>query len=171
MSTPSVEAESVMRVDARRRSSDAHERDRERRTSCPCDLLSSRGAAGWSQVKTIEVHHLGPGRDEILHELLVRVRAAVDFRQRAELRVRAENQISSCCRPAKFARLPISSLKRVVRIRGRLPHRTHIEQVDEEIVGQRLRPLREDAELRLPEVCVSASAYLRLAPSSPERSA
>ena len=37
---------------------------------------------------------------------------------------------------------------------GRLPLRAHVEQVHEEVVGQRLRPVGEDAVLRLAEVGV-----------------
>jgi phage terminase Nu1 subunit (DNA packaging protein) len=33
------------------------------------------------QVEAIEVHHLGPGLDEILDELRLRIRASVDLRQ------------------------------------------------------------------------------------------
>src|SRR5436190_12334100 len=37
------------------------------------------------EVEAIEVHHLGPCRDEVLHELLLRIVARIDFRERAEL--------------------------------------------------------------------------------------
>ena len=37
------------------------------------------------QVEAIQVHHLRPGRDEVGDELLLRVRAAVDFGDRAQL--------------------------------------------------------------------------------------
>src|SRR5262249_32261771 len=43
--------------------------------------------AGSGPVEAVEVHPLGPRRDEILHEFLLRVRGRVDFRQRAKLRV------------------------------------------------------------------------------------
>src|SRR5690242_8954850 len=42
------------------------------------------------QIEAIQVHHLVPGRNEVMHELLLRIRAAVDFGQRPELRMRAE---------------------------------------------------------------------------------
>ncbi len=54
-----------------------------------CEVLWE--SIGSSQVETIQVHHLGPGRDEVLNELLLRVRASVDLGQRAELRVRTED--------------------------------------------------------------------------------
>jgi len=37
------------------------------------------------QVEAIQVHYLVPGRDEVVDELLLRVGASVNFRQRAEL--------------------------------------------------------------------------------------
>ena len=44
-------------------------------------------------VEAIGVHHLGPRRHEVLDELLLRVRARIDLRERAQLRVRAEDQV------------------------------------------------------------------------------
>jgi transcriptional regulator with XRE-family HTH domain len=44
-------------------------------------------AARRREVEAVQVHHLGPGGDEVLDELLLRVGAAIDFRQGAELRV------------------------------------------------------------------------------------
>jgi ribonuclease HII len=32
-----------------------------------------------SEVEAISVHHLGPRRHEVIHELLLRVRARIDF--------------------------------------------------------------------------------------------
>ena len=39
------------------------------------------------QVEAIRVHHLVPGRHEIIHELLLRIVLRVDFGQRPQLRV------------------------------------------------------------------------------------
>ncbi len=39
------------------------------------------------EVEAIQVHHLGPRRDEVLHELLFRIRTSVNLRQGAELGV------------------------------------------------------------------------------------
>src|SRR5208282_6654973 len=44
-----------------------------------CDGLLARG-----EVEAIEIHHLVPRRHEVLHELLLRVRAGIDFRKRAQ---------------------------------------------------------------------------------------
>src|SRR5689334_11066778 len=35
------------------------------------------------KVVAVEIHHLGPGRHKVLHELLFGVRAAIDFRKGA----------------------------------------------------------------------------------------
>ncbi len=40
-----------------------------------------------SKVEAIKVHHFVPGRHEVIHKLLLRVRASVDFSQGAELGV------------------------------------------------------------------------------------
>src|SRR5438034_10675911 len=45
------------------------------------------------KVEAIEVHHLGPRRDEVLDELRLRIRASVDLRQGPELGVRTEDEI------------------------------------------------------------------------------
>src|SRR6476660_6330487 len=93
----------------------------------------------WDQTpsKTIEVHHLGPRRRKIPGELFLRVRAAVDFREGAELRVRTEDQIDAGAGPLDRIGLAVAALIRAVGAGG-LPLRAHVEQVDEEVVRQRL---------------------------------
>src|ERR1700728_5003278 len=83
---------------------------------------------GRDKVKTVKVHHLVPGSNEVLDKLFVRVRASVNLRQRAELGVRTEDEIGSPRRPPDLPRLAISSFKRGLRILGRPPNRNHIVQ-------------------------------------------
>src|SRR5438094_59909 len=71
------------------------------------------------KVVAIEVHHLGPGPDEVLDELRLRVRASVDFRQSPELGVRAEHQIDARAGPLERTRLPIAPLEHVLGVRRR----------------------------------------------------
>src|SRR5580700_7333597 len=71
---------------------------------------------GRDEVKAVDVHHLVPGPNEVLDKLPVRIRTSVDLRQRPELGIRTEDEIGSRCRPPDFARLAISSFKRIVRI-------------------------------------------------------
>ncbi len=47
------------------------------------------------QIEPIEVHDLGPGGDEVLHEFVSRVVLCIDFGHRAQLRVRSEDQITA----------------------------------------------------------------------------
>ena len=54
------------------------------------------------KVEAIEVHHLGPGRDEVLDELRLRIRASVDLRQGAELGVRTEDEIDARAGPLEL---------------------------------------------------------------------
>src|SRR4029077_17237763 len=92
------------------------------------------------QVVAIEVHHLGPRRDEVLDELRLRIRASVDLRQGPELGVRTEDEIDTRAGPLALARLAIAPFEHVLGVRCRLPLSAHVEQVHEELVGQRLRP-------------------------------
>ena len=34
-----------------------------------------------------------------------------------------------------------------------MPFRIHVKQIHKEVIGQRFRPIGEDAEFRLPDVC------------------
>ena len=103
-------------------------------------------------VESIKIHHFGPSGGEILDELLLPVRATVDLGQSAELGVGAEDEIDTRAGPFEFTRLSIAALENVRCLRYRLPRRAHVEQVHEEVVGQRPRSLGEDA---VPCVCQS----------------
>ncbi len=71
-----------------------------------------------------------------MHELLLRVRAGIDLRKGTQLRVRTEDQIDTRAGPLDVVRLPIASFEHVAGVRYRLPLRAHIQQVDEEVIGQ-----------------------------------
>ncbi|SRR6266567_9323306 len=60
------------------------------------------------KVEAIEVHRLGPGPDEVLDELRLRIRASVDLRQGPELGVRTEDEIDTRAGPLDLARLAIA---------------------------------------------------------------
>jgi hypothetical protein len=51
----------------------------ETRLDALADSLPCCHAPGCGEVKAIEVHHFGPGSNEVLDELRVRVRASVHF--------------------------------------------------------------------------------------------
>ena len=124
------------------------------------------------QIEAIEVHHLDPGRDEVLHELLAsRPQEPYTSAKARKLRVRAEDQVDARAGP------PTSSV-----LRSRPSYtpstpadgchsRVHVEQVDEEVVRQRARarfvktPCLRPAGIRA-EHAQAADA----APSSPARS-
>src|SRR5688572_13456348 len=61
------------------------------------------------QIKPVEVHHLGPGCDEVLHELLLRIRGGIDLRQGPKLRVRAEDEIDARARPPHRTGLAVAA--------------------------------------------------------------
>src|SRR6202035_1646180 len=123
-------------------------------------LAASQGASIWlrlpdarsGEVEAIEVHHLVPGRHEVFRKLLLRVGAGIDFCKRAELRVRTEDQVDAGAGPLARIRLAVAALVHAIGA-GRLPLRAHVEKIDEEVVGQRLRLFGEDAVLGLPGIC------------------
>src|ERR1700761_9489572 len=91
------------------------------------------------QIVTIEVHHLIPGGDEVMDKLFLPVRAPIDLGQRPKLSIGTEDQVDPCAGPLHRARLAISPFKHVLSARNRLPLRPHIQQIEEEVVGQRSR--------------------------------
>src|SRR5437016_5545592 len=56
-----------------------------------------------SNVEAIKVHHLGPGRDEVVHKFFLTVGAAVNFGQCAENGVGTKDKIDACAGPFEFA--------------------------------------------------------------------
>ena len=68
------------------------------------------------EVEAIKVHHLVPGRDEVVDELLLRVRTSVDFGQGAELGVRTEDEVDTRAGPLQFARFAIAAFEHVLRL-------------------------------------------------------
>ena len=107
----------------------------------------------FGQIEAIVVHHFRPCRNEVVHELLLRVRAPIDFGDRTQLGVRTEDEVDAASRPLAFIRLPISAFvdsSRTIGFRRRLPLRSHVEQVDEEVVRQRFWLLGEYAMFGIP---------------------
>ncbi len=104
------------------------------------------------KVEAVQVHHLGPRRHEVLHELLLRVGAAVDLRDGPQLGVGAEDEVDARAGPLDLARLAVAPFEHLPRLRGRLPLDAHVEQVDEEVVGERLGLLGEAPVLRAADV-------------------
>ena len=109
------------------------------------------------EVEAVKVHYLVPHRYKVVQELLLRVLTSVDFRQGPELGVRTEDEVDTGAGPLEFARCAITTLEHVFVFRGCLPRRAHVEQVHEEVIGERLWPLGEDAVLGLSEVGVQDS--------------
>src|SRR5919108_878817 len=97
------------------------------------------------QIEPIEIHDLRPRSDEVLHELAVRIGAAVHLGQSPQLRVRAEDEIDAGARPFERARCTIAPFEEVLCVQHRLPFGAHVEEVHEEIVGERLHRRRRGA--------------------------
>src|SRR5690606_3768537 len=53
----------------------------------------SAGSRHLLQVKPVQIHHLVPRGDKVLHELLLRIGAAIDFGQGAQLGVGAKDKV------------------------------------------------------------------------------
>src|ERR1700722_2122393 len=87
-----------------------------RRCKSPCNaapasssvVRSGRQVLALDEIEAVGVHHLGPRRHEVLHELLLRVGARVDFRERAQLRVRAEDQVDAGAGPLDLLGLAVA---------------------------------------------------------------
>ena len=56
------------------------------------------------QIEAIKVHHLVPGRDEIVDKLLLRILTAINFGQSPKLGVRTEDQIDTRAGPLELPR-------------------------------------------------------------------
>src|SRR5512136_1168150 len=100
------------------------------------------------EVETVKVHDFVPRRYKVVQELLMGVFTSVDFRQGPELGVRTEDQVDTGAGPLECACCAITTLEYVIIFRGCLPRRAHVEQIHEEVISERFRPLREDAVLR-----------------------
>jgi hypothetical protein len=111
-------------------------------------VLRRFGTSGSGQLEAIVVHHLVPRSHEVLHELLLRVLLRVKLGDGAQLGVRAEDEVDGGAGPLELACGAVATLVHVLIRAGCLPLRAHVEQVHEEVIGQRLRPLGEDAVLR-----------------------
>jgi len=65
-------------------------------------IFGSGWLEGFGIVVAIEVHHFGPGCDEVVHECLLRVAGCVDFCECSELGVGSEDQIDYGASPFGF---------------------------------------------------------------------
>ena len=61
-----------------------------------------------------------------------------------------EDEIDPGAGPLELARGAVAPLEQFAGLRGRLPRGPHVEQVHEEVVAERLRPLGEDAVRGVP---------------------
>ena len=87
----------------------------------PVFALMHSGVELSGDVEAVEVHDLGPGCDEVLDELFVRVGAGVDFGDSAQFGVGAEDQVDACSRPLDRAGLAVDAFKDFLNVRSRLP--------------------------------------------------
>src|SRR5574341_2374288 len=92
----------------------------------PCQKPSKTFMLRSGKVEAIKVHHLGPGRDEVFDKLLLRVSAGIDLGQRAQLGVRAEDQVDAGPCRLDLAGLTVAPLEHVLRVRDGLPLCGHV---------------------------------------------
>src|SRR4030088_1262211 len=108
--------------------------------------------SGSGEVEPAEVHDLVPRGHEVAHELLLRVVARIDLGDGTQLGVRAADEVDAAGGPFDLAGGEVAALEGL-RVLGRPPPlRAHVEQVHEEVVGQRLGRRGEDATRGLPGV-------------------
>src|SRR4029077_17437049 len=105
-------------------------------------------------VETIETHDLVPRRHEVADEFLLCVIARVDLREGTKFGVRAEEEVDAAGGPLDLAG-PSRASREGLRGSGRRrPLRVHVEEVHEEVAGQRSGLPCEHADIRLPDVSV-----------------
>src|SRR6185312_10395431 len=112
----------------------------------PVVFLHIFGSDLLGEIEPVRVHHLCPGRHEVLDEFLFRIGRGIDLGECAQLRVRAEDQVDA--RAGPFDRLGLAVATFVGPVALRRPLVTHVEQVDEEVVGQLTFLLGQDAVFR-----------------------
>src|SRR3974377_509931 len=86
------------------------------------------------KVEAVEVHYFGPRRNEVLNELLLGVGTSIDFRYRAQLGVRTEDQVDSRSGPVDLVGFPVAPFVHTFRHGGWPPFRHHVERVAKESV-------------------------------------
>ena len=83
-------------------------------------LFAVRRASGESrsgEIEAVEVHHLGPRSDKVLHELLLGIAAAVDFGKSPELGVRSKDEVNYGGRPLQVAGAAVASFPKRLRLK------------------------------------------------------
>ena len=93
-----------------------------------------------SKIETIKVHHLRPCSSQSPVRTFAAIAASVDLGKSAELGVRSKDKVNHGSRPLQVACAAYPSFQHAF-CRRLLPLRAHVEQVDEEVISQSLRPL------------------------------
>ena len=70
------------------------------------------------EAETVKVHDFVPRRHKVVQELLLGVRAGVDFRQGPELGVRTEDEVDTGGGPLELARCAIATFEYVIVLGG-----------------------------------------------------
>ena len=69
-----------------------------------------------------------------------------------------KNEIDAASRPFDFTRLAVPAIEQLIACRRLLPLRAHVEQVYEEVISERFRPLREHTKLGIARCWCSVPA-------------
>ena len=102
------------------------------------------------QIEPIRIHGLGPGRYKVMDKLILGILASINLRERTKLSVGTEDQVNPRGSPLGSPGGAVVTLKQVALLRSRFPHSVHIQQVHEEIIGQRFRSFGKDFLSLLP---------------------
>ncbi len=98
-------------------------------------------------VEAVEVHDLGPGGDEVSDEFVAGIGTGVDFGDGAQLGVGAEDEVDVGGCPLQFSGFAVTAFVEVIAHGGLLPFRIHVEEVDEEVIGECAAVFGEDTEV------------------------
>jgi hypothetical protein len=77
-----------------------------------CESLEKVARLKSGKIEAISVHHLDPRRCEVLHKLLARLRARINFGKGAQLGVRTE-EVDTGAGPLQLAALTVVPLENV----------------------------------------------------------
>ena len=88
------------------------------------------------EVEAVKVHDLGPCGYEVFNEGLFGIGGGVDFGDGTELGVGAEDEVGAGCGVFDFAGGAIDAFEDAFRGRRCLPFSGHVEQIDEEVIGE-----------------------------------
>src|SRR6056297_4204084 len=111
---------------------------RTRRWGAACATPHRAEVTGWlsGEVEAVVLHDLHPTGDEVAHEVLLATGGGDLLGEGPQLAVGAEDQVDARRLPLGLVRRAVAALVDVLALTDGLPLGAHVEEVDEEVVGE-----------------------------------